>query len=387
VLGVERDLPWPADLYIEGGDQHRGWFQSSLLCAVGTRDAAPYRMAATCGWTLDEQGRAMSKSLGNGVDPVDVAQRLGAEIVRLWVASVDFREDVAASENLMQRVAETYRKLRNTFRFLLSNLNGFQPARDAVAWEQMPPLDQYMLVRTRELTEKILRWYEAFEFHRIYHALNEFAVAELSALYLDAVKDRIYTFAPQNPARRSAQTVLWTIAEALVRLVAPLLSFTADEIWQYMPEIANRLPSVHLELFPDPASLAPTVDAAFLSDWSTLLLVRDEALKSLEEARKAKQIGKALDARLVLEVSEQTGALLERYWGSLKELLNVSQVEVVSGSSPGITARTLPALGKKCERCWNYSVRVGEDWRWPTVCERCSAALDQMDVPPEESAS
>jgi isoleucyl-tRNA synthetase len=386
VLGVEPDLPWPADLYIEGGDQHRGWFQSSLLCAVGTRDAAPYRMAATCGWTLDEQGRAMSKSLGNGVDPVDVAQRLGAEIVRLWVASVDFREDVAASENLMQRVAETYRKLRNTFRYLLSNLNDFQPARDAVAWEQMPPLDQYMLVRTRELTEKILRWYEAFEFHRIYHALNEFAVAELSALYLDAVKDRIYTFAPQNPARRSAQTVLWTIAEALVRLVAPLLSFTADEIWQYMPEIANRLPSVHLELFPDPASLAPTVDAAFLSDWSTLLLVRDEALKSLEEARKAKQIGKALDARLVLEVSEQTGALLERYWGSLKELLNVSQVEVVSGPSPGITATTLPALGKKCERCWNYSVRVGEDWRWPTVCERCSAALDQMGVPPEEGS-
>jgi isoleucyl-tRNA synthetase len=387
VLGIERDLPWPADLYIEGGDQHRGWFQSSLLCAVGTRDAAPYRMAATCGWTLDEQGRAMSKSLGNGVDPVDVAQRLGAEIVRLWVASVDFREDVAASENLMQRVAETYRKLRNTFRFLLSNLNGFEPARDAVAWEQMQPLDQYMLVRTRELTEKILRWYEGFEFHRIYHALNEFAVAELSALYLDAVKDRIYTFAPQNPARRSAQTVLWTIAEALVRLVAPLLSFTADEIWHYMPEIANRLPSVHLELFPEPASLAPTVDATFMSDWATLLLVRDEALKSLEEARKAKQIGKALDARLVLEVSEQTGALLERYWGSLKELLNVSQVEVVSGgSSPGITATTLPALGKKCERCWNYSVRVGEDWRWPTVCERCSAALDQMGVPPEEAA-
>lgn len=386
VLGVEPDLPWPADLYIEGGDQHRGWFQSSLLCAVGTRDAAPYRMAATCGWTLDEQGRAMSKSLGNGVDPVDVAQRLGAEIVRLWVASVDFREDVAASENLMQRVAETYRKLRNTFRFLLSNLNGFQPARDAVAWEQMQPLDQYMLVRTRELTEKILRWYEAFEFHRIYHALNEFAVAELSALYLDAVKDRIYTFAPHNPARRSAQTVLWTIAEALVRLVAPLLSFTADEIWQYMPEIANRLPSVHLELFPEPASLAPAVDAAFLSDWSTLLLVRDEALKSLEEARKAKLIGKALDARLVLEVSEQTGALLERYWGSLKELLNVSQVEVVSGGTSGITATTLPALGKKCERCWNYSVRVGEDLRWPSVCERCSSALDQMGVPPEEAA-
>ncbi len=385
VLGVEKDLPWPADLYIEGGDQHRGWFQSSLLCAVGTRDAAPYRMAATCGWTLDEQGRALSKSLGNGADPVDVAQRLGAEIVRLWAASVDFREDVAASENLMQRVAETYRKLRNTFRYLLSNLNGFQPERDAVPWEQMPPLDQYMLVRTRELTEKVLRWYEDFEFHRIYHALNEFAVADLSQLYLDAVKDRIYTFAPQNPARRSAQTVLWMIAEALVRLVAPLLSFTADEIWQYMPEISNRLPSVHLELFPEPASLAATIDAEFMSDWAGLLLIRDEALKSLEEARKAKQIGKALDARLVLEVPQAMGALLERYRDSLKELLNVSQVEVLTGPSQQVIATTLLADGTKCERCWNYSVHVGEDWRWPTVCERCSAALDQMGVPPEES--
>jgi isoleucyl-tRNA synthetase len=385
VLGMEKDLPWPADLYIEGGDQHRGWFQSSLLCAVGTRDAAPYRMAATCGWTLDEQGRALSKSLGNGADPVDVAQRLGAEIVRLWAASVDFREDVAASENLMQRVAETYRKLRNTFRYLLSNLNGFQPERDAVPWEQMPPLDRYMLTRTRELTEKVLRWYEDFEFHRIYHALNEFAVADLSQLYLDAVKDRIYTFAPQNPARRSAQTVLWMIAEALVRLVAPLLSFTADEIWQYMPEISNRLPSVHLELFPEPASLAATIDAEFMSDWAGLLLTRDEALKSLEEARKAKQIGKALDARLVLEVPQTMGALLERYRDSLKELLNVSQVEVLTAPSQQIIVTTLLADGTKCERCWNYSVHVGEDWRWPTVCERCSAALDQMGVPPEES--
>ena len=328
----------------------------------------------------------MSKSLGNGVDPIDIAQRLGAEIVRLWVASVDFREDVAASENLMQRVAETYRKLRNTFRFLLSNLDGFEPEKDAVPWEQMPPLDQYMLARTRELMEKILRWYEDFEFHRIYHALNEFAVAELSALYIDAVKDRIYTFAPQNTARRSAQTVLWMIAEALVRLVAPLLSFTADEVWQYMPAMSNRLPSVHLELFPEPTSLAANIDGQFMSDWATLLLIRDEALKSLEEARKAKLIGKALDARLVLEVPQTIGALLERYRGSLKELLNVSQVDVQTGPSQQIIATTLLADGTKCERCWNYSVHVGEDWRWPTVCERCSAALDQMGVPPEESA-
>jgi len=386
VLGVDPDLPWPADLYLEGGDQHRGWFQSSLLCAIGARDAAPYRMAATAGWTLDEQGRAMSKSLGNGVDPVDIAERLGAEVVRWWVASVDFREDVVSSENLMQRIAKTYSKLRNTFRYLLSNLNEFDPEKDAVPWEQMPPLDRYMLTRTRELTEKILGWYEEFEFHRIYHALNEFAVAELSKLYLDAVKDRIYTFAPENAARRSAQTVLWMIAEALVRLVAPLLSFTAEEIWEYMPAMSNRLPSVHLELFPTPAHLAATMDADLMSDWATLLMIRDEALKSLEEARNAKQIGKALDARLVLQVPADMAALLERYRGSLKELLNVSQVEVRTGASSQIIATTLMADGKKCERCWNYSVLVGEDWRWPTVCERCSAALDQMGIPPEEAA-
>ena len=385
VLGIENDLPWPADLYIEGGDQHRGWFQSSLLCAVGTRGAAPYRMAATCGWTLDEQGRAMSKSLGNGVDPVDIAQRMGAEIVRLWVASVDFREDVVSSENLMQRVAETYRKLRNTFRFLLSNLNGFVPDRDTVAWEQMPPLDRYMLARTGELTEKVLRWYETFEFHRIYQALNEFAVAELSALYIDAVKDRVYTFAPHNPARRSAQTVLWMISEALVRLVAPILSFTADEVWQYMPAVPNRLPSVHLELFPAAASLSPAIDAEFMIDWATLLVIRDEALKSLEEARKAKQIGKALDARLVLEVPPTMGELLERYRESFKEVLNVSQLEVKTGPSPQVIATTFPADGEKCERCWNYSVHTGEDRHWPTVCERCSAALAEMGLTARET--
>jgi isoleucyl-tRNA synthetase len=388
VLGVDKELSWPADLYLEGGDQHRGWFQSSLLCAVGVRGAAPYRMAATCGWTLDEQGRAMSKSLGNGVDPIDIADRMGAEIVRLWVGSVDFREDVAASENLMLRVAENYRKLRNTFRYLLSNLNGFAPETDAAPWEQLTPLDQFMLTSTRELTEKILRWYEAFEFHRIYQALNEFAAADLSAFYLDAVKDRMYTFAPANPARRSAQTVLWKIAEALVRLVAPLLSFTADEVWQYLPPASGRGFSVHLELFPAPGQIAPNANPALLADWAQLLLVRDQALKSLEEARKEKRIGKALDAKVHLELPAELNALVNRYHGpaTLKEILNVSQVEVAVSSSNEIRADTLPADGLKCERCWNYSTHVGEDSHWPTVCERCSAALSQIGFPPEPGA-
>ena len=222
-------------LYLEGGDQHRGWFHSSLLTSVALRGRAPYSHVSTAGWTLDEQGRAMSKSLGNGVDPVDIANRMGGEIVRLWVASIDFREDMAASENLMQRCADIYRKLRNTFRFLLGNLNGFDPAADPVAEAESLPLDRYMLARTRELTEKILSWYETFEFHRVYHAVNEFAIVDLSSFYLDVLKDRMYTFAPTSQARRSAQTVLWHITETLVRLVAPILSFTADEVWEHLP--------------------------------------------------------------------------------------------------------------------------------------------------------
>ncbi len=267
-------------LYLEGGDQHRGWFHSSLLTSVAIRGRAPYSNVATAGWTLDEQGRAMSKSLGNGVDPVDIANRMGGEIVRLWVASVDFREDMAASENLMQRCADIYRKLRNTFRFLLGNLKhslpafgivgGFDPARDRVPEAELLPLDRYMLARTRDLTEKIRDWYEAFEFHRVYQAVNEFAIVDLSSFYLDVLKDRMYTFAPTSKERRSAQTVLWQITKALVRLVAPILSFTADEVWDYLPEIEGREASVHLAQFPkpeevfseDPTPLLERVEAA-----------------------------------------------------------------------------------------------------------------------------
>jgi isoleucyl-tRNA synthetase len=390
VLDVEPELQWPADLYTEGGDQHRGWFHSSILTSVAVCGKAPYKMVATSGWTLDEQGRAFSKSLGNGVDPVDIAKRLGGEIVRLWVASVDFREDVAASENLMQRVSDNYRKLRNTFRFLLGNLHDFSPSTDAVLdFAKLEPLDQYILARTAELDAKIRQAYEDFEFHRAYHALNEYINSDLSALYLDVLKDRLYTFAPNHPARRSAQTALWRIAEALTRLVAPILSFTADEVWQSLPAVANRETSVHLALFPAVAEIVPGNVTFLEEDWQKLLAVRSEVLVSLEAARQAKLVGKGLDAQVRLEASEPTLSLLQRYESSLKELFNVSQVTVAHIEHPNGETRvtTSAAEGLKCERCWNYTTDVGKDSRFPTVCLRCAEALDAIGYPPYTATS
>ncbi len=372
-------------LYLEGGDQHRGWFHSSLLTSVALRGRAPYSHVATAGWTLDEQGRAMSKSLGNGVDPVDIAERLGGEIVRLWVASIDFREDMAASENLMQRCAELYRKLRNTFRFLLGNLAGFDPAKDQVPTAELLPLDRYMLARTRELAEKIMGFYEAFEFHRVYHAVNEFAIVDLSSFYLDVLKDRMYTFAPTSAARRSAQTVLWKITEALVRLVAPILSFTADEVWEHLPKVAGREASVHLALFPRPEEIFSEGPALLLDEWKQLFAVRDEALRVLEEARQAKRIGKGLEAEVEIVAAGEQLALLRKYESSLKEILNVSAVRVVEG--PALTAEALPASGHKCARCWNFMPEVSDYGIWQNVCTRCQAALKEMNIaPPEEAA-
>jgi isoleucyl-tRNA synthetase len=382
VLETQPELRFPCDLYTEGGDQHRGWFHSSLLFSVGLRNVAPYRVVATSGWTLDEQGRAFSKSLGNGVDPVDIAKRLGGEIVRLWVASVDFREDVSASENLMQRVAKNYTKLRNTFRFLLGNLHDFDPAQHAVAWEKLEPLDQYMLTRARELTTRVLRWYEEFEFHRIYHAVNEFAIVDLSALYADVLKDRLYTFAPNSAARRAAQTVLWKITDALARLVAPILSFLADEVWQYLPSDTKRDASVHTTLFPAPDELAPASQDALLADWAQLLAIRETALRSLEEARQQKRIGKALEAKLTLELPAEPLKIAQRYESSLKELFNVSQVELASTAGEEVRATTTDADGAKCTRCWNYRTDIGVDPRWVTVCGRCAGALDEIGFPP-----
>ena len=398
VLEQEPELRFPADLYTEGGDQHRGWFQSSLLNAVGLRDAAPYRMTITSGWTLDEQGRAFSKSLGNGVDPVDVANRLGAEIVRLWVASVDFREDVAASENLMQRVSENYRKLRNTLRFLLSNLYDFSPPQHAQHFSQLQPLDQYILARTAELDAAIRTAYDEFEFHRAYQALNEFINTDLSALYLDVIKDRLYTLAPDSPARRSAQTTLWRIAEALTRLIAPILSFTADEVWQYLPKLEARESSVHLALFPDVADIVPGRVAGLEEDWVHLLRIRELVNIELESLRANKSIGKGLDAAVTLIATEGSdeGMILRRYEDALPEFLNVSQatVSAVPAQSVGATQNSSALLikaevaaGSKCERCWRVVPDVGSDARWPSVCSRCAEALDAINFPPTQEAA
>jgi isoleucyl-tRNA synthetase len=376
-------------LYLEGGDQHRGWFHSSLLCAVATKGAAPYRGVATAGWTLDPQGRAMSKSLGNTVDPVEIADKLGAEIVRLWVASVDFREDVMASDELMQRISESYRKIRNTFRYILSNLQDFAPAQDAVGFAQMHALDQYILLRAAGVTKDVREHYDNFVFHRLYHRLKDFCIVDLSAIYFDVLKDRLYTSAPKSLARRSAQTALWRLGEALVRLLAPVMSFTAEEIWGFLPPLDGRPESVHVTLFPQPEELTGRIPSGFdadavESDWGTLLTVRNEALKALETARAEKQIGGSLEAQLQVAAPEQLYPVLERYRDQLRYLFIVSDVVLqkspASNGDTGLVITVNRAPGAKCERCWNYSAHVGEDKTYPTVCERCSAVLAEIEA-------
>ena len=394
-LAVEEaasDLLWPSDMYIEGGDQYRGWFHSSLLCSIGARNSAPYQTVGTIGWTLDMQGRAMHKSLGNDVDPVDIAKRLGAEIVRLWVASVDFREDVRSDEALMQRIAETYRKLRNTFRYIVSNLYDFDPQRDAVPYAEMQYLDRVALVQTAQIAERVLGWYKDFLFHRVYQDVNGFCVDTLSKTLFDVLKDRLYTYAPNSRARRSAQTAIWRIGEALVRLLAPLMSFTADEVWGFLPKVAEREQSVHLALFPQPESipgdgfsLSSKGTQDLMAEWQDLSHVRDEVLKALEAARTQKLIGSGLEAEVRLSVPESLHEVVQRHEKELRYLFIVSSVQLAAapsgnGSGSGITVEIGRAPGQKCERCWNYSTQVGSDPKFPTVCERCSEALKEIET-------
>jgi isoleucyl-tRNA synthetase len=378
---------WPADMYLEGPDQYRGWFHSSLLVAIGTRDRAPYRHVLTHGWTLDEQGRPMSKSLGNVILPSEICERWGADLLRVWVASQDYTADVRMSERVMTQLSEAYRKLRNTFRFALGNLYDFDPARDALPAAEMQELDRWMLYRAARLAEDCRRFYDAFEFHRIFHALHDFAVVDLSAFYFDILKDRLYTSAAAGPARRSAQTAVWRIAHALVRLAAPLIVFTAEEIWRLLPKAAGDAASVHLAMFPAAEEMESGLADETLAARERLAAVRSEVLKALEPVRQSKVINSNLEARVVLSAEGELAALLERYAAELPALFIVSQVAFGpatgaayrSESLPGFSVAVERARGTKCERCWNWSERVGESADYPTLCERCVPVVAAID--------
>jgi isoleucyl-tRNA synthetase len=364
-------LSWPSDMYLEGGDQYRGWFHSSLLVGVALKGGAPYRACATNGWALDGEGYAMSKSRGNVIEPEKILHKYGADLLRLWTASVDFTEDVRLSDTILDRLVEAYRKLRNTFRYALGNLHDFDPSRDEVAPAGMLEIDRWILARAEDLIRRCRASYDELAFHRVYRAVYDFATTDLSAVYFDVLKDRLYTAATNSRARRSGQTALYKVHYALVRLIAPLLAFTAEEAWSYTPKPAGAPDSVHLALLPGPEEVASCLNASTLARWDRLMEVREVVLKALEEARQAKFIGTSLEARVRLQ-----GAGLEDYAAELPALFIVSQVVLEPGSE--LRAIVERADGTKCERCWKYSTFVGQDPDFPTVCDACSAALKEM---------
>jgi isoleucyl-tRNA synthetase len=390
-LVVLKGPEWPADVYLEGPDQYRGWFHSSLLIGVGIRDNAPYRSVVTHGWTLDEKGQPMSKSLGNTLYPAEICERWGADLFRLWVASVEYQADVKMSERVMTQLSDAYRKIRNTFRYGLGNLFDFDPSRDAVPNDQLDEMDRWMLERTADLVKKCREWYAGYDFHRVYHAIHDFCVVDLSAFYYDVLKDRLYTKAAKSKSRRSAQTAVWKITSALVRLMAPILVFTAEEIWKYVPKAPGEPESVHMGLFPAESELRSGLDGGTKGEWGTLSQdVRGVVLAALEEARSVKMISSSLEAKVIVTgLIPEAKNILERHKDQLRYLFIVSEVELLDTEAPGsfhsdtvkgVAVRVERADGTKCERCWNYSTRVGENTRYPTVCERCNEALAEIET-------
>ncbi len=376
VLNERFGLAWPADMYIEGGDQYRGWFHSSLLVGTGLKGGSPYRACALSGWVLDGEGKAMRKSLGNSIEPEEVIKHHGAEILRLWSASVDFSEDVRLSETIQTRLTDAYRKLRNTFRYMLGNFTGFDPATDLVPAEELPELDQWILLRAEDLVAKCRAWYRTFEFHKVYHTTYAFATVDLSAVYFDVVKDRLYTSATNSKARRSAQTALYRLLDALVRLLAPLMSFTAEEVWGHM----GREGTVHAAFFPEPDELSAGIAEPArkrLANWDRLMEVRGDVLKSLETARNEKLIGAPLEARVRLSANGDLYPLLQQHAGELPGLFIVSQVDLEPGQGDALSIQVERAEGTKCERCWKYTTDVGSDPRFPTICGSCAGAVDE----------
>ncbi len=388
-LSVLKGNEWPADVYLEGPDQYRGWFHSSLLIATGIRDKAPYRSVVTHGWTLDEQGRPMSKSLGNVMLPTEICDKWGADLLRLWVGSQEYQADVKMSDRVMTQLSEAYRKIRNTVRFALGNLYQFDPSLHALPNDQLDELDRWMLERTADLVKKCREWYAAYEFHRVYHAIHDFCVVELSAFYYDVLKDRLYTKAPNSKTRRSGQTAVWKITAALVRLLTPILVFTAEECWKFLPHAAGEPASVHIAQFPEEAELRTGLAQEKINTWELLAKVRGEVLKALETARNEKKlINSGLEAKVLLNADLELKSKLKHHLAQLPALFIVSQVELLSAGTGEFRSDAVPSLeisvqradGKKCERCWNFSTHVGENLRYPTVCDRCSEAIAEIEA-------
>jgi len=369
---------WPADLYLEGSDQHRGWFHSALLAGVVTDRRAPYRAVLTHGFVLDGQGKKMSKSAGNVVAPQDVIKQSGAEILRLWVSAQDYREDLRISPEILNHLIEAYRKIRNTCRFLLSNLYDFDPAKDRIAYGQLPELDRWALMRLEDLACRVRQAYDDCEFHTIYHALNNFCSVDLSAVYLDILKDRLYTFRADSPLRRGSQTVLYEIIVGMTKLMAPVLSFTAEEIWRSLSvQAGNALGSVSVHLAQFPEVRPEWRDEGLAQRWERLLAYRTSVQGVLEVSRRDKVIGSSLEAAVELRANPDDYAFLKSYERDLPTLFIVSQVKLIEngeGRGPLSITATKSAYGK-CERCWNYREAVGTHAAHPTLCDRCLEAV------------
>ena len=380
-------LRWPADMYLEGSDQHRGWFQSSLLLGTGAFGQSPYKSVMCCGFTVDENGEKMSKSKGNGIAPQEVIDKYGADVLRLWVASTDYSVDVSIGDNILQRTSDAYRRFRNTFRFLLGNLDGFDFKRDAVSLDEMRPVDVWAMLRLKQLLDDVERGYNEYHFHQVFRALYDYVVGDLSSVYMDVVKDRLYAEAPSSVARRSAQTVLMNILEVLVRVMSPILSFTCDEVWEHYPETERnregRPVSVQLAGWPEAADFIPALPQgeaaeAVMANFACLLEVRDAVTKAIEEARNAKTVGKSQEAVLKITVSQAVADVLGAYDAAdLEELFIVSHVDVVAGDVEEALVEVSATSEPKCPRCWNHR-ELGGNANHAEVCKRCGDVLDQL---------
>ena len=373
VLKNRPELQWPADLYLEGADQYRGWFQSSLLTSVATQGTAPYKAVLTHGWVVDGKGRVMHKSLGNGIDPQDVIKQYGADVLRLWVASSDYHADIRISPDILKQLSEAYRKIRNTARYILGNISDFNPDTDMAEPSEFMSIDKWALAKLNNLIDKVKDAYDKYEFHIVYHAIHNFCVVDMSNFYLDVLKDRLYTEKADSKQRRAAQTSIYLILNAMTRMIAPILAFTSDEIWKYMPHANGDQPE-HIVFNTMPEKVSVDIDDEFMDYWDKIHELRDEVKKSLETYIKDKTIKSSLEAKVVLLAGGDTLSFLKKAEKELAASFIVSDVEIVD-SDCELEIKIEKAEGEKCERCWSISKTVGSNSEHPTLCARCCENL------------